>query len=345
MTQQSRLPYNPSMSERVFEPSPLAPRRTPEEQARDRDLGFGSFVSRESRQRLLNRDGSFNVVRSGLGILESLAPYHQLLTTPWIGFLGLVGLLYIVLNLVFAVAYLACGPEALLGPGAMMLGGRFSRAFFFSIQTFATIGYGQIGPNGFAANMVVTVEALVGLMYQALATGLLFARFARPTASILFSRRAVVAPYNNGRALMFRIVNRRCNEIIQLEAQVLISSMDPDGRGGTVRRYLPLPLERNKVTFFPLSWTIVHPIDAASPLAGKTAEELELTQSEILVLLSGTDETMEQTVHSRSSYRADEIVWNARFRSMFLPAGPGSPVSVDVSRVHEIESVSAAVGS
>jgi inward rectifier potassium channel len=333
------------MAQPSFEPSPLAPRRTAEEQARDRDLGFGSVVSRESQQRLLNRDGSFNLARSGLGILESLAPYHQLLTTSWIGFLGLVGLLYVVLNLVFAVAYLACGPDALLGPGAMMLGGRFSRAFFFSIQTFATIGYGQIGPNGFAANMVVTVEALVGLMYQALATGLLFARFARPTASILFSRRAVVAPYSSGRALMFRIVNRRRNEIIQLEAQVLFSSMEPDGRGGTVRRYVLLPLERNKVTFFPLSWTIVHPIDAASPLAAKTTAELDQTQAEILVLLSGTDETMEQTVHTRSSYRADEIVWNARFLSMFLPTDARSPVSVDVSRVHEIEPVPEAVRS
>src|ERR1700730_17510296 len=212
------------MGQPSFEPSPLAPRRTPEEQARDRDLGFGSVVSRESHQRLRNRDVSFNVARSGLGILESLAPYHQLLTISWTGFLGLVGLLYLVINLVFAVAYLACGPDALLGPGAMMLGGRFSRAFFFSIQTFATIGYGQIGPNGFAANILVTFEALVGLMYQALATGLLFARVARPTASIVFSRHAVVAPYNTGRALMFRIVNRRRrNEIIELEAQVLFS--------------------------------------------------------------------------------------------------------------------------
>jgi inward rectifier potassium channel len=185
----------------------------------------------------------------------------------------------------------------------------------------------------------------VGLMYQALATGLLFARFARPTASILFSRRAVVAPYSSGRALMFRIVNRRRNEIIQLEAQVLFSSMEPDGRGGTVRRYVLLPLERNKVTFFPLSWTIVHPIDAASPLAAKTTAELDQTQAEILVLLSGTDETMEQTVHTRSSYRADEIVWNARFLSMFLPTDARSPVSVDVSRVHEIEPVPEAVRS
>ncbi len=327
------------MPQPSFEPSPLAPRRSPEEQARDRDLGFGSVVSRESRQRLLNRDGSFNVARSGLGFFETFAPYHLLLTISWGGFLGVVIVTYLVLNLVFAVAYLACGPDALLGAGATMLGGRFSQAFFFSIQTFATIGYGQIGPNGMAANIVVTIEALVGLMYQALATGLLFARFTRPTAALLFSRRAVVGPYTDGQGLMFRIVNRRRNEIIELEAQVLFSAVEPDNRGGTVRRYVLLPLERNKVTFFPLSWTIVHPIDGASPLAGRTPEELERTQAEILVLLTGTDEALEQTVHARSSYRADEIVWNARFQSMFLRTDAQSRVAVDISRVHEIESI------
>jgi inward rectifier potassium channel len=322
-----------------FEPSPLAPRRSPEEQARDRDLGFGSVVSRDSRQRLLNRDGSFNVVRSGLGFLETFAPYHLLLTISWKGFLGVVTATYLVLNLAFAVAYLACGPDALLLTGPAVLGGRFSQAFFFSIETFATIGYGQIAPNGVPANLVVTLEALVGLMYQALATGLLFARFTRPTAAVLFSGRAVVAPYGTGRALMFRIVNRRRNEIIQLEAQVLFSALEPDDRGGTVRRYLPLPLERNKVTFFPLSWTIVHPIDDASPLAGRTLEDLERTEAEILVLLTGIDEALEQTVHARSSYRSDEIVWNARFQSMFFQADGQSRVSVDISRVHEIEPI------
>jgi inward rectifier potassium channel len=322
-----------------FEPSPLAPRHSTEEQARDRDLGFGSVVSRENRQRLLNRDGSFNVARSGLGFLESFAPYHLFLTISWAGFLGMVCVAYLGMNLLFAVAYLACGPDALLGAGSAMLGGRFSQAFFFSIQTFATIGYGQIAPNGMAANLVVTVEALVGVMYQALATGLLFARFTRPTAALLFSRRAVIGPYSGGQGLMFRIVNRRRNEIIALEAQVLFSAMEPDNRGGTVRRYSPLALERNKVTFFPLSWTIVHPIDAASPLAGRTPGDLERTQAEILVLLSGIDEALEQTVHSRSSYRADEIVWNARFRSMFLPPDGRSQVKVDISLVHEIESV------
>ena len=330
------------MADSAFEPSPLSPRRTPEEQARDRDLGFGSVVSRQSRQRLLNRDGSFNVARTGLGFLQSFAPYHQLLTISWGGFFAAVSVSYLVLNLIFSVAYLACGPDALLGPGSAMLGGRFSTAFFFSIQTFATIGYGQIGPNGLAANLVVTVEALVGLMYQALATGLLFARFARPTASVLFSSRAVIAPYDNvqgGRALMFRIVNRRRNEITELEAQVLFSAVEPDRYGGTVRRYSVLPLERNKVTFFPLSWTIVHPIDSASPLAGRTPEDLDRAEAEILVLLTGIDEAFEQQVHARSSYRADEIVWNARFQSMFLSPDAGQRVSVDITRVHEIEPV------
>src|SRR5580765_7316179 len=172
------------MAEIDFEASPLAPRRTEEEQARDRDLGFGSVISRQSRQRLLNPDGSFNVVRSGLGLLETVAPYQQLLTVSWTGFFAVVIVVYLLLNLIFAAAYFAAGADALVGPGAAMLGGQFSQAFFFSVQTFATIGYGQIAPNGMAANVVVTVEALVGLMYQALATGLLFARFTRPTAAV-----------------------------------------------------------------------------------------------------------------------------------------------------------------
>jgi inward rectifier potassium channel len=324
------------MAEIDFEASPLAPRRTEEELGRDRDLGFGSVVSRQTHQRLLNADGSFNVVRSGLGLLETLAPYQQLLAATWSGFFGIVFIGYLVLNLTFAWFYYALGSEALVGPHAEMLGGRFSQAFFFSVQTFATIGYGQIGPNGFPANAIVTIEALVGLMFQALATGLLFARFSRPTASILFSKQAIVAPYNDGLSLQFRIANRRKNEIIQLEAQVLFSAMQPDGRGGLVRRYTLLPLERNKVTFFPLSWTIVHPIDPASPFAGKTPEQLIDAEAEVLVLLSGIDETFAQTVFARSSYRAEEIGFNRRFRSIFV-VEDGGRLSVDVSRLHETE--------
>ena len=327
------------MAELKFEPSPLAPRRTTEEQARDRDLGFGSVVSRESRVRLLNRDGTFNVTRAGLGWTDVFAP-HQLLRISWPKFIGLIVVVYLLLNVVFAALFAAFGPDDLLGMGAEahMLGGRMSQYFFFSIQTFATIGYGQMGPNGMAANLIVTVEALVGMMYQALATGLLFARFARPSANILFSKTAVIAPYGDGLSLQFRITNLRSNEIIELEAQVLYSAMEADERGITARRYTQLPLERNKVVFFPLAWTLVHPIDAASPLAGKTREELIRTEAEILVLLSGIDETFEQPVHARSSYVTEEIDWNARFKSMYLPTDGQPNVSVDITRLHETES-------
>ena len=318
----------------TFDPSPLAPRVAAEAEVRDRDLGFGSVISRDSRQRLLNRDGSFNVVRDGLGIAATLAPYHLLLTISWSGFLAVVTALYFLINVAFALLFLACGDGALVGPGSHMLGGRFSQAFFFSIQTFATIGYGQIGPNGLAANVLVTIEALVGLMYQALATGLLFARFARPTASIVFSRHAIVAPYAGMMSLQFRIANRRRrNEIIQLEAQVLYTAFTTNDDGRLVRRYRLLPLERNSVTFFPLAWTIVHPIDETSPLAGKTREDLEREQAEILVLLTGVDETNEQTVHARTSYRTDEIVWNARFVDILSTDGVRR---LDYARFHVV---------
>jgi inward rectifier potassium channel len=327
------------MSLRDFHRSPLADRVAREQRDRERDLGFGSIVGSRTRQRLLNRDGTFNIIRAGLGPLEALAPYHAMLAISWSTFFGVVAAVYLVLNVLFAILFVLSGPDALAGPGSHMLGGRFSQAFFFSVQTFATIGYGQIGPNGFVSNALVTIEALVGLMYQALATGLLFARFARPTASILFSRRAIIAPYAGGRSLQFRIANRRRNQIIELEAQVMFTHMQTDHAGRPVRRYHLLPLERNKVVFFPLSWTIVHPIDEHSPLVSRTLDDLQREEAEILVLLSGVDETFEQTVHARSSYRADEIVWDARFLPMFVEDDVRGITGVDLERLHDVEAV------
>jgi inward rectifier potassium channel len=146
----------------------------------------------------------------------------------------------------------------------------------------------------------------------------------------------VIAPYHGGRALEFRIANRRQSQIIQLEAQVIFSWMDDDGRGGRIRRYRLLPLERNRVTFFPLSWTIVHPIDQTSPLSEATADRLEATEAEVLVMMSGIDETFEQTVHARCSYVAEEIMWNARFRSIYLDRMSGS-LAGDIGRLHDVE--------
>jgi inward rectifier potassium channel len=302
------------------------------------DLGFGAVAATDSRRRLLNRNGTFNVRRVGLGWLEAESPYHSALAMTWLRFLGYVVLAYVSINVLFAAAFLLCGDGALVGAGPREMGGAYWRAFFFSVETFATIGYGDISPVGFPAHMVMVTESLVALMSQALITGLLFARFSRPTAAIRFSATMLVAPYRGGRALMFRIANRRANEIIDVEARVNCSWIGKDARG-TGRRFEQLALERSSVVFFPLSWTLVHPITEESPLWGLGDTELRAQDFEFLILVTGIDETFAQQVHARSSYKADEIVWGARFRNVFNPPDDGGILSVNVGRIDEYDTV------
>lgn len=300
-----------------------------------KDLGFGSETATGSQKRLINRDGTFNVNRYGLHPFRALSIYHWSLSVSWPRFLGFLVVSYLAINSLFAFAYLLCGPLALQGPPPETLGGEFARAFFFSVQTFATIGYGQISPASIPANILMTLEALMNIVGVALATGMVFARFSRPTAKILYSHQAIVGPYRGGTALEFRIANARTGQIIEVEAEVIMSRLEPSANG-TVRKFHDLKLERTRVTFFPLSWTIVHPIDNESPLAGWTREELNNSHAELLILLSGTDDTSSQTVHSRSSYKADEIVWNAEFESIFRRSAKDGILGMDVGRLHEI---------
>jgi len=306
----------------------------PEEQLRD--LGFGSVVATESRQRLLNRDGTFNVKRTGLPLWYSLSLYHWLLSLSWSSFFAVVIAIYLFANLLFAIGYLLCGPDALQGIADQHFQSPLLRAFFFSVQTIATIGYGGIVPVGTAANVLVTMESVTGLLGFTLITGILFARFSRPTAHIVFSKHAVIAPYRGFTAFEFRIANERKNEIIELEAQILFSRME-HYEGRAIRQFYPLPLERSKVSFFPLSWTVVHPIDENSPLFRLTDGDLRSADAEFLVLLTGIDDTFSQTVHTRSSYKDDEIVWNARFVDIFKRPVDSGPLEIDVARVHEFE--------
>lgn len=300
------------------------------------DLGFGSVVARESRQRFLNRDGSFNVRREGLSFWQELSPYHYFLTMSWPKFLTLIACGYGIANTLFALIYMACGGEALTGFGRAPALGRFGIAFFFSVETIATIGYGNIVPLTLAANIVMTIESLLGILAFALIAGVVFARFARPTALILFSRKAVIAPYQNMKGFMFRIVNQRRSQIVDLEARVLLARRKK-GRGDE-REFIPLKLERESVAFFPLAWTIVHPIDADSPLRDyHEADDLRNCDSEFLVMLNGFDETFSQQVHTRSSYKGEEVVWGARFRSLFKPPQPDGTISIDINRLHEID--------
>lgn len=302
----------------------------------DRDLGFGSVISQESVQRLLNRDGSFNVHRKGLGFWRSLHAYQVLLTMRGSLFSAIIAGSFLLANVLFALGFLALGPQALQGDSNTGTG--FWRAFFFAIQTFTTIGYGNVVPVGFGANMLATIESLVSLLMVALLAGVIFARFSRPTAKIIYSRNALIAPYRGITAFEFRIVNARRNEIIEVQAKLLFSRFELTDRGH-IRQYYQLALERERVTFFPLTWTIVHPIDASSPLFGMKAQDLSDSKAEFLILLNGVDEAFAQVVYSRTSYTADEIVWNARFTSVFSKPSVGKPVMIELERFHEIEAL------
>ena len=277
------------------------------------DLGFGSIVTTRRRYRLINRDGSFNVrVRRG-NWWRGFFSYHTLLSMSWPRVFALLIAGFLAVNALFAAAYLACGRDALAGDAGL---NPRARAFFFSVHTLATIGYGNISPITYAANLIVVAESIVGLLGLAVATGVVFARFSRPVADIRYSAHAVVAPYGDETALEFRVVNGRRNQLINVSAVVMMSRFEGDGAHRR-RRFHQLALERSTVAFFPLNWTIVHPIDDTSPLHGWEHAKLVDSEAEFDVLLTAVDETFSQTVHSRSSYTAEEVLFGHRFERMF----------------------------
>ncbi len=302
----------------------------------DRDLGFGSKVATESRLRFLNRDGTFNVQRTGLSQFSARNLYHFLLTMSWTVFLGLVLLLYFLSNIVFGLIYSSLVPGSLVDTSSEPTVNLFLRGFFFSVQTFATIGYGTIHPVGIIPNLLVTIESYYSLLANALITGLVFARFSRPTAKIIFSRTAIIAPYHNINGFMFRLVNSRNNQLIELKAQVLFSRF-VEKDGAVIRIFDLLKLERERVSFLPLAWTLVHPIDESSPMFGLTEEDFEKSDVEILVLLSATDETFSQMVHTRTSYKLKEIKFGYKFSNLYNELKDDEPISIDIRKLSQIE--------
>ncbi|MBV8573396.1 MAG: hypothetical protein JO319_22465, partial [Acidobacteriaceae bacterium] len=244
------------------------------------DLGFSDALPRH-QPRLVNRDGTINVERARRKLTD-YGTYGGLLQVSWPGFFLLLSLFFVSANLIFGMAYLACGKGALSLNGPDPHINAAWRAFFFSVHTFATIGYGNIVAIGLPANLLVAIESLVGLLTYAIATGLLFARFARPLSRVRFSRYAAIGPTSRGyKALQIRLTNPTRSEMIQLKANLVLSLFD-DGPN-PLRRYVPLPLERDSVAFMPLLWTLVHPIDKNSPLFGLDTDLLTVTRAEILL--------------------------------------------------------------
>ncbi|MDR3672830.1 MAG: ion channel [Holophaga sp.] len=298
------------------------------------DLGLGT---RDGPSRGVNKDGSFNLRRTGVPRFRPYELYHQLITMSVRRFALMMLVGNLVANLVFAGVYLAVGMEHFDRTGGPALVDRFLDAFFFSTQTLTTVGNGHIHPVSALASAVAALESLLGLMGFALACGLVYGRFSRPHARILFSRQAVMAPYQDMTAFMFRIVNERSNQLIELEAHVSLSLRDPES--GT-HVFTTLTLERGRINLFPSSWTIVHPITEDSPLFGMSAQDLMEAEAEFIVLIKAFDDTFAQSVFARSSYKGGEIAWGRRFAPMVSPRDAEGMATVDLSLLDELETPS-----
>jgi len=301
----------------------------------DRELGFGSGTS-ENQQRVMNADGSSNIRRLGLVRSDLSHFFHQLLTMSWGSFLLVILFVYLLVNCLFAFGYLLIGIEQLGFPASGGFLQDYRESFFFSTQTFTTVGYGRVNPSGIAANVLASVESLTGVLSFALATGLLYGRFSRPSASIAYSNKVLIAPYRNeGKGLMFRLANKRMSQLIENEIQVILA-INVDEQGTMVRRFRNLQLELNRISILSMMWTVVHPIDERSPLFGLNAEDLALARTELIVLFKATDETYMQQVFNRRSYFFDDFVWNAKFIPAFTTGADGR-ISVDIRKVGDYE--------
>ena len=291
------------------------------------DTGFSTRTDNDP-VRLINQDGTLNVRRTGLSFIDHFSFFHELVKMKWATFNMIVILSYLSINLFFGLIYWFLGLSEVGLSDTGSIGTNFLNAFYFSAQTLSTVGYGRAYPVTMTANLITIFEMLVGMMYIALAAGLLFARFSRPVSKIVFSRNAIIAPYQNGTGLMFRISNAKKNLLLDVNVRVFLT-MKIKENGNETRKFLSLPLERSKIDMLTMSWTIVHPINEESPLSGFTESELAETDAEIMILINGINDTFAQAVHSRISYKFHEIVWNVKFDPIFEVRNGKTIVSLD----------------
>ena len=288
------------------------------------DPGFGKAFQ-TGFTRLINKDGSFNVNVEGYRYSLRDA-YVLLINMKWFPFLLVLISGYLIFNVLFAVIYLLVGIDQLSIVGTKPdLWKEFLDAFFFSAQTFTTVGYGSLSPKGTGASTVAALEAMTGLFMFSVATGLIYGRFSKPQAKLIFSDEVLLAPYRNGiNALMFRVSNRRTNVLMEINANVMLAKAEKSVNEFKMR-YFRLKLETNFLHFLPLSWTVVHPIDDESPLHGMSPDEIKQLSGELMIMIKAFDEGFGQHIHRRHSYSiANELKVGAKFKRNFNPNAEGS---------------------
>ena len=255
--------------------------------------------------------------------------YHRLLTTPAWWLFVMLCVAYVAFNVLFAALFVL-QPDSIANVGS----NRFADSFFFSVQTMATIGYGEMHPATVYANLLVTVEVLLGMTGLAVASGLVFARFSRPTARVMFSNVAVIAKHDGVLSLMFRAANQRRNEILEAQVSVSLLRDEVSGEGVQMRRFHDMAVARSRTPMFALSWTVIHPIDEQSPLFGESRESLLRAHAQVIVSIIGLDPTFSQTVHARHVYDAADLRWNHRLADILGRADDGRR-SIDYRRFHD----------
>jgi inward rectifier potassium channel len=299
------------------------------------DTGFGTNAANVGG-RFINRDGTFNIRKEGMTWLERYSIFHHMLTLPRWRFAMVIFVFYLAINLVFAILYLLVGMDQLQGVIASTPWGKFKEAYFFSTETFTTVGYGRVNPTGDAANVVAAIEAMLGFLSFALATGLMYGRFSRPHAFLVFSNYALVAPYKGGTALMFRFAPYKDNHALTaVEIRVNIGLQVQTESGTAEYLYYDLTLERTRVESLPMNWTVVHPMDDKSPLRGFSWDDMKAADVEIYVLIRGFDDVYSNFVQQRTSYTYQEIKFNGKFVPMYRESDDGKTTILELHKLNE----------
>jgi inward rectifier potassium channel len=302
------------------------------------DTGFGSNTSTVGG-RFINKDGTFNIRKDGMAFWERFSVFHSMLNMPRWKFISIVLVFYFAINLAFTSIYLLVGFGELNGIIAKTDWQRFKEVYFFSTETFTTVGYGRINPVGDGANFVASIEALMGFLSFAIATGLIYGRFSKPRAYLAFTNLALISPYKDITGLMFRFASYKDNHVLtNVEVVVTISLQVPED-GKLVYKFYTLPLERSRADSLPLNFTVVHPINEESPLYGFGWEDMKVADVELYVLIRAFDDVYSNIVLQRTSYTYEEIKFNAKFVPMYRDSGDGDTTIMELHKLNEYREV------